>query len=219
MKRETLTELKDTIAAFHAKRAAFAAFRVPAGKDDAHRILVDQVVSKNSVRSAAPVKTWARTWQEDGKLHVVLDCEEPEMDEVVASVRAPDDPNVWTDNCVEVFVNPTGDRKTVYQFILNSAGSSSCLAHSRGKDGRRVCDRKWRPSGIETKATRTPMGWRAEFAIPLAELPGMKSAMPMHFSRDRVLNSGATCALWGDYAASNSDFYGFGTVVFTEEGK
>lgn len=219
MKRETLTELKDTIAAFHAKRAAFAAFRVPAGKDDAHRILVDQVVSKNRVRSTAPVKTWARTWQEDGRLHVVLDCEEPEMDEVVASVRAPDDPNVWTDNCVEVFVNPTGDRKTVYQFVLNSAGSLSCLAHSRGKDGRRVCDRKWRPSGIETKATRTPMGWRAEFAIPLAELPGMKSAMPMHFSRDRVLNSGATCALWGDYAASNSDFYGFGTVVFTEEGK
>ena len=219
MKRETLTELRDTIAAFHTKRAAFAAFRVPAGKDEAHRILVDQVVSKNRVRSTAPVKTWARTWQEDGKLYVVLDCEEPAMDETVASVRAPDDPNVWMDNCVEVFVNPTGDRKTVYQFILNSVGSVGYIAHSRDEDGRHRSNRAWRPAGVQTSATRTPMGWRAEFAIPLTELPGMKSAVPMHFSRDRILGNGTTCALWGDYAASNTDYYGFGTVVFADEKK
>ena len=141
------------------------------------------------------------------------------MDETVALKRAPDDPNVWTDNSVEIFVNPTGDRKTLYQLILNSMGSSSYRAYFRGKDGRRTSDPKWRPAGAEAKATRTPSGWRAAFAIPLAELPGMKSAVPMNFGRNRGLKDGTTCILWGDYPNNYSDAANFGTVVFEDEGK
>ena len=212
MRRETLDELKGAIAAFQAKRAAFAAFRVTAGKDAAHRILVDQVVNKNRVRSTAPVKTWVNVWREGGKLHAVFDCEEPRMDETVAAVRAPGDANFWTDNGVELYVNPSGDRKRVFQFSLNAAGTTRVQVHPRKNATARA-------PAFEARAERTAGGWRGEFAIPLADLPGLRDAAPMNFRRCRGLKSGATDILWGDYPETGWDFKNFGTVVLDKEEK
>ena len=212
VRRETLDELKRTIAAFNAKRAAFVSFRVPAGADASRRILVDTVVSKNRVRSVAPVKTWVNTWKANDRLHVVFDCEEPMMDDTGALPRRKGDPLVWTDNSVELFINPSGDRTNYYQLLLTSAGSTAFIAHLR-INGERVLDRDWDP-GAETRATRTPTGWRAEFAIPLAALPGLKDAVPMNFCRDRALSTGTTNILWGDYPDTFWDVGHYGTVEF-----
>ena len=55
-------------------------------------------------------------------------CMEPEMKNIVAVNRKFDDTNIWQDNSVEIFLNPSGDRKHYYQILVNSLGKvADCM--------------------------------------------------------------------------------------------
>lgn len=70
----------------------------------------------------------------DDKLYVAVRCEAPKGAAAFAVPR-PDDADVWRDDCVEIFIQQSGD-EPYYQFILSAAGSR--LDAANGMDARAV---------------------------------------------------------------------------------
>ena len=136
-----------------------------------------------------PVRTSIRARYTDDALVFTIDCEEPKMDEVRTAKRPADDPDAFMDNCVEIMLDPDGDRKIYYHWVVTSAGVVTDYRWKRvGKTGSRP-ENAWN-SGASAKVTRTPEGWRAELAIPLKSLPDLKkSGFPVNFGRSRVLKN------------------------------
>ena len=139
-------------------------------------------------------KSWASTMvsvkRSEDKMLVHFDCEEPYMDKVIASSRKLDDRNTWRDNEVEFLVNPSGDRKNYYQFIINSAGSMSdykCMMQG----AKAQHDISWN-SGATVEAKQNDKGFTIDLTIPMAVLEGFKpNEATVNFGRSRVLDKDA----------------------------
>ena len=116
------------------------------------------------------------------KLYIAFICNEPLMNKTVAGKRSKDDPSIWKDNAIEIFLNPSGDQKRYYHLIINSEGAlsdASCLK----KEAAHTTDYKW-DSEIKYKVVKGKKSWTVEAVIPLK-----KSAkiFPANFCRSRVL--------------------------------
>ena len=145
-----------------------------------------------------------------------IDCEEPKMDDVRVEKRSADDPDAHLDNCVEIMLNPCGDRKNYYQWVITSNGVLTDYRWKRiGKTGSQP-ESKWN-SGARVKVSKTPDGWRAELSIPLKSLPGLKkSGFPVNFGRSRVLKNSKKhhqLYVWSSYVDGFHDIDNFGIMT------
>ena len=111
--------------------------------------------------------------------HLLLgfDCEEPEVQRMLLANRKPDDPRVWKDASVEVYITRSAERTTPYpmfQWIMNANGN---LSDNR-RTTRRQLSWEW-DSGADGAAQIDGAGWTAELRIPLAALerPGEPGAV------------------------------------------
>ena len=156
----------------------------------------------------------------NGFLEVIFDCEEPEMKNVVAFKREQDYKGIWRDNEVEFFINPTGDGKNYYQWIINSKGSFADSHWVRLGQTRPSGNFNWH-SGAEVKAVNTARGFRLELRIPLKSLPALNpKGVPVNFSRSRVLKSNAgiqTGYTWSPYVNGFHDLENYGRMIAPEK--
>ncbi len=119
------------------------------------------------------------------ELVVSFDCEEPSPGKMAASECPPDNPNLFKENCVEIFLNPNGDRKEYYQIVINSRGS---LADQKMKRVGRsiVSDWKWNSEAkVEIKILKDR--WTVRASIPLSKFPDMRDVFPANFGRERAV--------------------------------
>ena len=80
---------------------------------------------------------------------------------MTALKRPYDEFNIWQDNTIEIFLNPSGDRKTGYQLLFNSAGSLSDNTFKL-----KAMNWKWE-SEAEYRIAVTPgKKWTIEVRIP-----------------------------------------------------
>lgn len=93
-------------------------------------------------------------------LYFLFICGKKPQDRLSAKITKRDGP-VWTDDDVEIFINPQGDFGDYYQFIVNPAGT--CY-DSHGTDA--SWDAQWRAA-----CTQTPQFWLIEIAIPIRNFP------------------------------------------------
>ena len=141
-----------------------------------------------------------------------FDCEEPRMNELKAGENVRDNPAIRNDSSVEVLIDPSGDRKNFYAFVVNAAGALTDFRCEAGKKP----DIAWN-SSASVKTAKRADGWTAEIRIPLKDLGTPAKDMPVNFVRHRALkgkapaetdyhwspqpkaNSGGFCALkfWG----------------------
>lgn len=145
-------------------------------------------------------------------LRVSFECEEPDMKNIIAVKRPRNDPNIWQDNSVEVFINPNGDDKTFYQFILNTQNSvSGSFNQLNGSTQKKLHDVK---AGIYTVVKPTPKGFRAAFSIPVKQLKNFDPAKAkFNFSRNRILDvkkDYATLYTWSPFVKRFNDMENFG---------
>jgi hypothetical protein len=134
---------------------------------------VAEVITKVSVRKEA------------GNLLVTFDCGEPRMKDLKALQTQRDHEKIYEDSDVEILLNPSGDRKNYFQFIVNSNGA---LADYRWVAGK--ADRSWN-SSAKAKVIKGTASWKAEITIPLKDLGKVvKDSFPVNFCRERVLTSG-----------------------------
>ena len=170
-------------------------------------------------RSGKPTTMWTQVSLErrDGVLVVDYRLAEPYIKQgrvKAAQDRKCDSGAVFEDDCVEFVLNPSGDRRTFYQFCATSKGA---WADARGRwEGRRPegFDMGWN-SGVKVTVSETKVGWAARFEIPLASLGEVKDAFPANFARHRSVEGPLNASgyySWCPYLRELRDLNLFATV-------
>ncbi len=124
--------------------------------------------------------------------------------------RRSGDPEIWKDNCVELFFYSMKTKK-FWHIIVNDSGAWS----SRMK-GRVLL--KWvQMPGLTAKAIRSAEGWTAGISIPLAELKTEGGELRFNLTRERNCKGSATeLSTWSPLAKAGSwfNYENYGTAEF-----
>ena len=133
---------------------------------------------KGEVNEVSTKVTVARTAAE---LIFTFDCEEPRMKDLKAVQTVRDHALTFDDSEVEVFINPSGDRKNYFHFLVNTNGAITDYKCA-GK-----ADRSWN-SAAKATVVKKPASWSATLRIPLKDLGKLNPAgVPVNFARHRAL--------------------------------
>lgn len=132
--------------------------------DDAYRQgaqLVDFWDFSRSIGKPVPAAKPVRVWlgHANDTLFVFCQADEPETTRIQALARPHDGP-IWNDDCIELFIDPSGQRKSYYQFGLSACGSTADLFEGSAS---------W-DAPYESAARIGDGKWCAEWAIPFASL-------------------------------------------------
>ena len=125
--------------------------------------------------------------KENGNLIISGECEEPRMKEIRAISTKRDDKMNFADSCVEILLNPSGDRENYFQFVVNANGNlTDYKCRRNGKS-----QIEWN-SNATAKAEKLTGSWRFELSIPLKDLgPISRDGIPANFARNRTFTNGA----------------------------
>ena len=167
----------------------------------------------------APVSTVVSIAEDKDNFIFTFDCEEPMLKEQIAVKRPHDGNDIWRDAGVELFLNPTGDRKNYYQIIINVEGSildQKMVLQGNKSRG----DKKWN-SGAKAVFTKTSKGYKAVVTLPKKSLGNYdKKGFPVNFSRNRILSSGSGHFMlytWSPFVRGFHDLENFGTMILEKE--
>ncbi len=136
------------------------------------------------------VKTVVRTLWSKEKLYLAFECFDDKINDMNFQQRKQDDPDIWKDSSVEIFINPSGDRSTYYHFIVNPAGVMTDIA-IKTLEGQKDYDSSWK-SGAEVAVKINNDSWVVEMAIPFKAMkfePKEKAPLIANFCRSRYLKS------------------------------
>ncbi|MBR7140375.1 MAG: DUF4838 domain-containing protein [Lentisphaeria bacterium] len=143
-----------------------------------------------------------------------FECEEPAMADIIANDRKHDDPKMWEDNSIELFLAPGGRSKKYYQLIINSQGNVFDASYTvLGKNA--IQDLKWN-SDAKTVVTKKTKVFVIEVTIPrksLGKLP--ETGFPVNFCRNRIIKNSEdhTLYTWSPYITGFHDIENFGLLV------
>ena len=114
------------------------------------------------------------------------ECEEPFLSKVKADHTPGGSWDLFRDSVVELFLNPTGDRKNYLHFIANSKG------HIEGTKRLFAIDQVKKlgtVKGAQARAEKGKNTWSLVFTIPKKILGNYnRKGFPVNFARNRVLN-------------------------------
>ncbi len=161
-----------------------------------------------------PSKSVVKLAMDPEYLYVACIFEEPEMEKVTAMKRPDKDRNLWEDNNFEFMLNPSGDRKNYYHFIVNSLGSKSDAASKMFGTNFKL-DHSWN-SGAEVKVSRNKTSWCAEYAIPLKNMGVFdKQGFVANFGRNQAKPRKSFLYSWSPFLKNGfHDLENFGTILF-----
>ena len=109
-------------------------------------------------------------------------CEEPEMKRITAKVKG-HDKNAWKDSDIEIFFNPSGDRKHYLQWCINANGAMDDICSRQGMKFE---------SGAKVSVQRNEKSWQGVLEIPKKSLGNYnKNGFPVFFGRCRILQGTA----------------------------
>lgn len=125
------------------------------------RALVLADFSLPQTHQPPPKPIEARLAYDARNLYLAVTCAEPDTSKLVSRVYKEND-DVWTDDCIEVYIRTQGNSEDYRQFIVNPSGI-------RGWFKPRQEGEKWQPAFI-AKTQLTGGKWRSELTIPFADL-------------------------------------------------
>ncbi|MEA3403672.1 MAG: carbohydrate binding family 9 domain-containing protein [Armatimonadota bacterium] len=120
---------------------------------------------------------------DDMKLYFAVKCLEPNMDQLEATVTERDG-KVHGDDCVELMVDPTGDRVEYYHFTVNPLGT---LYDAQLRQGGNVRFLEW-DCDWQAAVARGEDSWTVEAAIPFVQLAldeGSRDFWALNVARER----------------------------------
>ncbi len=145
------------------------------------------VETLRNTQTGDPVTPGTRVWvgYDDRALYVAFACDEPMMDRLVVERSGRDAQEVWLDDGVEVFLDPSGRRERYAHFIVNAAGA---MLDAIGED------LSWN-SSARAAAQRYQGSWQCELEVPWADLEaaGLKreAVMALNLCRNRMADPAA----------------------------
>ena len=109
-------------------------------------------------------QTEFRVLYDDATLYIGIVCHEPHPEQIRIRATEVHDDALWSDDDIELFIDPTGVRDTYYQFAVNAKGMKTDLHRiEKGNTGLGGWSTVW--------TAKTKIGadrWTAEIAIPFA---------------------------------------------------
>ena len=163
------------------------------------------------VREVASVKTKVGATLTKDELVFSVDCMEPDMDNVSCPYETSGADNLWYNNGVEIYLNPSADRKRIVHFVLSSNGAFS-MGYTDRQSGK---PEAWSlPEGVKWTARRTVPGWEGELRVPRTLLKDMAKSFPANFCRWRALKGkAAEMIMWNRHTFLFGDLENFGTMI------
>ena len=160
----------------------------------------------------AEVRTQVRMKRDAENFYFTFDCEEPRTDAMVTPRRPRDYPRIWEDPTVEVQLDPAGEGKVRYQFIVSASGDMTDIKYDNG-----LPDLRW-SAACKVKSVVTPRkGYTVELTIPRKD---MEVAVPgkfrANFNRYRALKGVAVQPFytWSYFVRNFGDLENFGIILF-----
>ena len=107
-------------------------------------------------------QTAFRVLYDEATLYFGITCREPKMADVVVRAARQHDAAMWSDDDVELFLDPVGDRMEYYQLTVNTEGTMVDLYYiERGNTGKGGWSSDW-----QAAVHRGSDFWSVEIAIP-----------------------------------------------------
>jgi hypothetical protein len=98
-------------------------------------------------------------------LRVLFACDDREPWATLTQRDAP----LYTEEVVELFVDPMGDLESYFEIEVNPLNAVLDLVLRRNRSGY-AKNFAWNCAGLRTAVRRTPLGWNAELEIPFASV-------------------------------------------------
>lgn len=136
---------------------------------------------------------------------------EPEVDKIKATCTRHDQ-DVYGDDCIELFLDVSGQRKRYYQVVANSLGT---IYDGTAEGG------EWNATGAKAVACKGKDFWSLEVFVPFSDFPEklqvkVGAVWYANFMRSRYREK-MEIQRWSTlYRPSNHDFSAFGKVRFVE---
>ena len=108
-------------------------------------------------------KTIAYVGSDDENLYIGLKCYSRDLNKLVANAKKHDDPKIWSDDNIELFIDQNFDRETYFHFTVNSQGMKADVGPGRNMGW----SAEW-----EAKTSLNPKErcWECEIKLPLSIL-------------------------------------------------
>ena len=151
------------------------------------------------------VSTQVKVSADANNLIFRFDCEEPRMKDIKAA-HTDRDGQIFFDSSVEILLNPSGDRKNYFQFIINSNGAIADYKITKPK--KLPTDIKWNSSAT-AKAEKRADGWSVTITVPKKDLGKMAENMPVNFARHRALHRGKIREVYYQWSPVSGNRAGF----------
>lgn len=159
-----------------------------------------------------PVATEFRVLAAGRKLLFGFRCEEPDPGGMRLSVQADGDSRLWTDDSVEVFIDPEGRGRSYLHVMANAAGFVYAVQRCRnvpGGEARVVRQRR--------RAARGARGWTLELELDLRDLgarPVPGESWRFNACRNRYAGSRSRRMTWSFTGSGNHTPVRFGVLEF-----
>ncbi|MBI4025872.1 MAG: hypothetical protein HY360_12880 [Verrucomicrobia bacterium] len=156
----------------------------------------------------AAVPTRYAICYDDDALYLAVVCAEPNVANLKAEQKGKDGP-VFSDDAVEVFIDPLRRNKPYYQMVFNTAG---------GRYDGEGMDAKWDGTWM-ARTARGAKEWSAVMRMPLAdfgEKPSKGAVWGWNVARDRMAGGGEACS-WSPVGGGFHDVRSFGAFRFEGE--
>ena len=99
------------------------------------------------------------------ELRVLFDCQDREAWATLSERDAP----LYTEEVVEVFLDPFGDLESYFEIEVNPLNTVLDLVLRRSRSGY-LKDFAWTCEGLRTHVENTPRGWAAELSMPFTSM-------------------------------------------------
>ena len=141
-------------------------------------------------------------WSAD-TLYLAFDSEEPKIDAMKLAERKRDDGGLWKNDSVEIFLNPSGDRKNYYHVTVDAHGVIADEAvNSNGGSLSGKINLNWN-CDVQAKTAFEKDRWTAEMAIPIKALQsaGVKpgDSWVANFNRSRHVTGEEQYMSWSPF--------------------
>ena len=107
-------------------------------------------------------QTFFRVMHDTDNLYFGIRCAEPHMDQIVSLAGRTHDAAMWSDDDIEIFLDPTGDRTEYYQLAVNTDGTQVDLyLIEGGNTGKAGWSSEW-----QAAVHKDTDSWSVEICLP-----------------------------------------------------
>lgn len=152
----------------------------------------------------AEVETTIKCLATEHFLFFGIRCDEPQMDQIKTLISHDGDPNTWTDDSVEIFLEPGASYPKYLHVMVSAAGYGRSAWMPGASEG----------PGLRIATARNQAGWTAEVAIPLASFGGKAASRHqwrLHVCRNRKPQRATY--IWAWVGSSNHNPSRFGNLI------